>query len=588
MSHDHHTPPEVNRKLVVALIVVFLGYAVSLGFGWPQAATRLIVEAESHASASSHTESPHSSPHESVHHPEGSSTEMPAPADTQGSAGSENDAQQPEPNTEQPAEEATSHDQANTDHSDHSETAGEASHSVAVYPPIWMVAPFAGLLLVIAVFPLLPQTEHWWESNLHRFYVAAGLAAVTLLYYLVVYEHPVEGHWPAHYVSQANPAGLNWGNTWTVFANAILGEFIPFIVLLFSLYTISGGIRIEGDLRATPLINTIIISVGGVLASFVGTTGAAMLLIRLLLDTNSERKHVAHTVVFFIFVVCNCGGCLLPIGDPPLFLGYLRGVPFLWTFQLWKEWAFVNIALIVIYFLWDRFWFYPHEEKRDLRRDAAEVRRLSVNGLWPNLPLLIGVVLGVALLDPSKPFPGTNVHPPLYLREIVQLGMVALSLTFGSEENRAANRFNYGAIIEVAALFFGIFITMQPPLQILHVEGPRLGLTEPWQFFWATGMLSSFLDNAPTYVVFFETARTLGGHDLVPPGTGVAHHLLVAVSLGAVFMGANTYIGNGPNFMVRAIAEKRGVKMPSFFGYMLYSGCILLPLLVLTTLVFLL
>jgi Na+/H+ antiporter NhaD/arsenite permease-like protein len=588
MSHDHHTPPEVNRKLVVALIVVFLGYAVSLGLGWPQAATRLIVEAESHASASSHTESPHSSPHESVHHPEGSSTEMPAPADTQGSAGSENDAQQPEPKTEQPAEEATSHDQANTDHSDHSETAGEASHSVAVHPPIWMVAPFAGLLLVIAVFPLLPQTEHWWESNLHRFYVAAGLAAVTLLYYLVVYEHPVEGHWPAHYVSQANPAGLNWGNTWTVFANAILSEFIPFIVLLFSLYTISGGIRIEGDLRATPLINTIIIFVGGVLASFVGTTGAAMLLIRLLLDTNSERKHVAHTVVFFIFVVCNCGGCLLPIGDPPLFLGYLRGVPFLWTFQLWKEWAFVNIALIVIYFLWDRFWFYPHEEKRDLRRHAAEVRRLRVNGLWPNLPLLIGVVLGVALLDPSKPFPGTNVHPPLYLREIVQLGMVALSLTFGSEENRAANRFNYGAIIEVAALFFGIFITMQPPLQILHVEGPRLGLTEPWQFFWATGALSSFLDNAPTYVVFFETARTLGGHDLVPPGTGVAHHLLVAVSLGAVFMGANTYIGNGPNFMVRAIAEKRGVKMPSFFGYMLYSGCILLPLFALTTLVFLL
>ena len=585
MSHDHHTPPEVNRKLVIALIAVFLGYAVSLGLGWPQAATRLIVEAESHASASHHSGSSHTAPHESDPHPEGSTTEMPAPADTQGSAGSENDAQQPESDTEHPTGKTAPQAEASADHS---ETADEAAHSVAVHPPIWMVAPFAGLLLVIAVFPLLPQTEHWWESNLHRFYVAAGLAAVTLLYYLVIYEHPVEGHWPAHYVSQANPAGLNWGNTWTVFANAILSEFIPFIVLLFSLYTISGGIRIEGDLRATPLINAIIIFVGGVLASFVGTTGAAMLLIRLLLDTNSERKHVAHTVIFFIFVVCNCGGCLLPIGDPPLFLGYLRGVPFLWTFQLWKEWAFVNITLIVIYFLWDRFWFYPHEEKRDLRRDAAEVRRLSVKGLWPNLPLLIGVVLGVALLDPSKPFPGTNVHPPLYLREIVQLGMVALSLTFGSEENRAANRFNYGAIIEVAALFFGIFITMQPPLQILHVEGPRLGLTEPWQFFWATGMLSSFLDNAPTYVVFFETARTLGGHDLVPPGTGVAHHLLVAVSIGAVFMGANTYIGNGPNFMVRAIAEKRGVKMPSFFGYMVYSGCILLPLFALTTLVFLL
>ena len=224
---------------------------------------------------------------------------------------------------------------------------------------------------------------------------AAALAVVTLLYYLLVYEQPVEGHWPAHYVSQATPNGPNWNNTWTVFANAIFSEFIPFIVLLFSLYTISGGIRIEGDLRATPLVNAIIIFVGSVLASFVGTTGAAMLLIRLLLDTNSERKHVAHTVIFFIFAVCNCGGCLLPIGDPPLFLGYLRGVPFLWTFQLWKEWAFVNITLIVLYFLWDTFWFYPREEKRDLRRDVAEVRRLSVKGLWPNLPLLIGVVLGV-------------------------------------------------------------------------------------------------------------------------------------------------------------------------------------------------
>lgn len=583
MSHDHHTPPEVNRKLVIVLVAVFLGYAASLGLGWPQAATQLIVKSESHSSASAHKETT-ADRHSLNKDPEESGQEAADPNHSQDATASGNDGQNFKTDGEQTAEETAPAHEASTENSE----AGESSHSVAVHPPIWMVAPFVALLLVIAVFPLLPLTEHWWESNLHRFYVAAALATVTLLYYLVVYEHPVEGHWPAHYVSQPDPAGVNWGNTWAVFANAIFSEFIPFIVLLFSLYTISGGIRIAGDLRATPLINAIIIFVGGVLASFVGTTGAAMLLIRLLLDTNSERKHVAHTVIFFIFVVCNCGGCLLPIGDPPLFLGYLRGVPFLWTFQLWKEWAFVNITLIVIYFLWDRFWFYPHEAKRDLRRDASQVRGLSIKGLWPNLPLLIGVVLGVALLDPSKPFPGTDVHPPLYLREIVQLGMVALSLTFGSEENRAANRFNYGAILEVAALFFGIFITMQPPLQILHVEGPRLGFTSPWQFFWATGILSSFLDNAPTYVVFFETARTLGGHDLVPPGTGVAHELLVAVSLGAVFMGANTYIGNGPNFMVRAIAEKRGIKMPSFFGYMLYSGCLLLPLFALTTLVFLL
>lgn len=584
MSHDHHTSPETNRKLVIALIVVFLGYAVSLAMGWPQAATRMIVEAESHASAQNQHQSGDGA-HVSVSDSAESAPESVNPKNSDRSSDSEEQVETGEAGQDPGKAEAPTAKQKS---SEHSEPVAEASHSVAVRPPLWMVAPFAALLLIIAVFPLLPQTEHWWESNLHRFYVAAALAVVTLLYYLLVYEHPVEGHFPAHYVSQPAADGLNWGNTWAVFANAIFSEFIPFIVLLFSLYTISGGIRIEGDLRATPLVNAIIILVGSILASFVGTTGAAMLLIRLLLDTNSERKHVAHTVIFFIFAVCNCGGCLLPIGDPPLFLGYLRGVPFLWTFQLWKEWAFVNITLIVLYFLWDTLWFYPREGKRDLRRDAAEVRRLSVKGLWPNLPLLIGVVLGVALLDPSKPFPGTEVHPPLYLREIFQLGMVALSLTFGSDENRAANRFNYGAILEVAALFFGIFITMQPPLQILHVEGPRLGLTQPWQFFWATGALSSFLDNAPTYVVFFETARTLGGHDLVPPGTGVAHHLLVAVSLGAVFMGANTYIGNGPNFMVRAIAEKRGIKMPSFFGYMVYSGCILLPLFVLTTVLFLL
>ncbi|HPZ82107.1 MAG TPA: sodium:proton antiporter [Thermogutta sp.] len=581
MSHDHPTPPEVNRKLVIALVVVFLGYGLSLGLGWPQAATRMIVEAESHASASAHHDSG-ADQHKAPAHSEESASETTSPAED----GHAEEERSKAVEDEQAGADPTGRASSEEAHAGHSEGAEAPSHSVTTHPPLWMVVPFVALLLIIAVFPLLPQTEHWWESNLHRFYVAAALAAVTLLYYLVVYEHPVEGHWPAHYVSQP-AAGLNWGNAWAVFANAILSEFIPFIVLLFSLYTISGGIRIEGDLRATPLVNSIIIFVGAVLASFVGTTGAAMLLIRLLLDTNSERKHVAHTVVFFIFAVCNCGGCLLPTGDPPLFLGYLRGVPFLWTLQLWKEWAFVNIALIVIYFLWDTFWFYPHEQKRDLRRDAAEVRRLRVRGLWPNLPLMIGVVLGVALLDPSKPFPGTEIHPPLYLREIFQLGMVALSLTFGSYENRVANRFNYAAILEVAALFFGIFITMQPPLQILHVEGPRLGLTQPWQFFWATGALGSFLDNAPTYVVFFETARTLGGHDLVPPGTGVAHDLLVAVSLGAVFMGANTYIGNGPNFMVRAIAEKRGIKMPSFFGYMVYSGCILLPLFVLVTIVFL-
>ncbi|MHC4404819.1 MAG: sodium:proton antiporter [Planctomycetota bacterium] len=472
-------------------------------------------------------------------------------------------------------------------------TAGaESAHAEHIHPPpMLMMAPFALLLGAIAILPLVPGTAHWWESNLNRFYVAAVLGCVTLLYYLVWHEHSVEAHWPRHDVVAHNPNGLNLGVAWTVLANALLYEYVPFIMLLFSLYTISGGIRLEGDLAARPLTNTLFIAAGGLLASFVGTTGAAMLLIRPLLETNRDRKRVKHTVIFFIFVVCNCGGCLLPIGDPPLFLGYLRGVEFLWTFALWPEWLFVNGVLLAIYYVWDRFACYPRETLPDITRDERRVRRLKFRGLWPNTLLLLGVVLSVALLDPSKKLPGTNWHPWYFLREIAQVGLVALSLIWGSKTVRAANRFNYHAILEVAALFFGIFVCMQAPLQILHEQGPALGLSTSMHFFWATGSLSSVLDNAPTYVVFFETAKALtkateGLH--ATAGTGfVAESLLVGISLGAVFMGAMTYIGNGPNFMVKAIAEKSGIRMPSFFGFMLYSCLILLPLLALTTLIFL-
>jgi Na+/H+ antiporter NhaD/arsenite permease-like protein len=278
----------------------------------------------------------------------------------------------------------------------------------------------------------------------------------------------------------------------------------------------------------------------------------------------------------------------LPIGDPPLFLGYLRGVDFLWTFRLWPEWLFVNGVLLAVYYLWDHFWCYPREEVRDIRRDEKLVRGLRLVGLWPNALLLLGVVLSVALLDPSKTLPGTGWRPWYYLREIAQLGLVALSLIWGSRAVRRANHFNYHAILEVAALFFGIFICMQAPLQILHVKGPDLGLTSPMHFFWATGSLSSMLDNAPTYVVFFETAKALTAKTGIAPAiAGVAESLLVGISLGAVFMGAMTYIGNGPNFMVKAIAEKSGVRMPSFFGFMVYSGAILVPLFVIATLIFL-
>lgn len=454
------------------------------------------------------------------------------------------------------------------------------SHGPSAAPPYWTVIPFVMLLLAIAVFPLVRITEHWWESNVNRFKVAAGLGLLTLGYYAVLHHSPVEAHWPAHSVVEPGEGALQTGFVVATLGNAILSEYVPFIILLFSLYTIAGGIRIEGDLQANPLTNASFMAVGGLLASFIGTTGAAMLLIRPLLDTNDERKHVRHTVVFFIFVVCNCGGCLLPIGDPPLFLGYLEGVNFTWTLGLWEPWLFVNGLLLLTYCLLDQFYYYPRETKKDIKRDITHTRRIRISGLGLNFPLLVGVVLAVGLLDPKKSLPGTEWHAWMFMREIIQLGLVAISLYWGSKQIREKNNFNYHAIVEVAALFIGIFVCMQPALQILAEKGQVIaGSLNPTGFFWATGGLSSFLDNAPTYLVFFKAAQ-------VPPVTGetagVNEMVLVAISLGAVFMGAMTYIGNGPNFMVKAIAEKSGVKMPSFFGYMAYSCLFLLPILALT------
>jgi Na+/H+ antiporter NhaD/arsenite permease-like protein len=457
---------------------------------------------------------------------------------------------------------------------------GEDAHAIAA-PPFWTVIPFVLLLASIAVLPLIPATSHWWESNLNRFKVAGGLALLTVAYYAFLHSGAIEGHWPAHHVVAPTEGGVQTGLVNTILANAMLQEFVPFIVLLFSLYTISGGIRIACNFQARPTTNALFMGVGSILASFIGTTGAAMLLIRPLLETNRERKYVAHTVVIFIFIVCNCGGCLLPIGDPPLFLGYLEGVPFLWTLRLWKEWLFVNGLLIVTYLLIDGLWFYRRETRADIEHDSRVFHRLVIAGWKLNAPLLLGVVLAVALLDPSKPFPGTAWHPWMYLREVAQLCLVGLSLRLGSKQVRDANLFTYAAIIEVAALFVGIFICMQPALQILAIKGSELGLSSPAHFFWASGSLSSVLDNAPTYLVFFKAAQSLPS-SAGTPVAGVDPMILAAVSLGSVFMGAMTYIGNGPNFMVRAIAESFGVKMPSFFGYMVYSFLILLPILALT------
>ncbi|MCA9114213.1 MAG: sodium:proton antiporter [Planctomycetaceae bacterium] len=460
----------------------------------------------------------------------------------------------------------------------------EAAHAVSP-PALYSVIPFIVLLLAIALLPLSRRTEHWWEHNLNRLLVAGGLGLMTLSYYGLLYGQGVLDH-TTHQLSAPG-----WPAAVAVLKNALLVEYIPFITLLFSLYVISGGVSIEGRFTGTPQMNTGIIGIGALLASFIGTTGAAMLLIRPLLQANIRRNRVSHTVVFFIFVVCNTGGCLLPIGDPPLFLGYLRGVSFTWTLGLWPMWLFMNLTLLAVYFLWDlvasrrespdAFELPPAESAADGRSVSQPRLRIGggLNFLW-----LAGVIACVALLDPSKAVPGTHWHAPLYFREVMMLGLTALSLWTTTPEIRHSNAFNYDAILEVAALFTGIFICMQAPIQLLNTWGPQLGFDQPWKYFWGTGLLSSFLDNAPTYVVFFETARTMETSGVAVAGVGASY--LVSISLGAVFMGAMTYIGNGPNFMVKAIAEKNNIRMPSFFGYMVYSCLVLLPLSTLLTFLF--
>lgn len=406
-------------------------------------------------------------------------------------------------------------------------------------PPLYTVAPFVALLLAIAVCPL--WVPHWWESNRNKLFVSAALGLPILVLY-----------------SMRRPGALL----------GMAEEYVSFVILLGGLYVIAGGVLLRGDLIATPLTNTAFLALGSVLASFVGTTGASMLLIRPVLQTNRERTHIRHTVIFFIFLVSNIGGMLTPLGDPPLFLGYLQGVAFTWTFRLWAHWALQVAVLLALYFVWDTRQ-YAREPIDALRRDRSELEPLRVrgaqNGLWLGL-----VVLAVAFL-----------HEPW--REAAIVALAALSLWRTPRDVRRANGFTSYPIVEVAVLFFGIFLTVIPALDILRARGGELGVGEPWQFFWATGLLSSFLDNAPTYLTFLALGQGLG---LAREVVGVPHAILAAISVGAVSMGANSYIGNAPNFMVKSIAEEQGVKMPSFLGYMAYSGGILLPLFVVVTLLF--
>jgi Na+/H+ antiporter NhaD/arsenite permease-like protein len=395
------------------------------------------------------------------------------------------------------------------------------------------------MLLVIALCPLC--VPHWWEPNRHKLLVSAVLGAPVAAFYAL--------RRPAALVHAAE-------------------DYVSFVVLLAGLFVISGGILLRGDLVATPAINTAFLALGGLLASFVGTTGASMLLVRALLQTNSERTRVQHTVVFFIFIVANVGGMLTPLGDPPLFLGYLAGVPFAWTFRLLPHWGLMLAVLLGTFFAYDSVMF-AREPLAAILRDRARREPLRVhgglNGAWLAL-----VVLAVAFL--GAPW-----------REAAIVALAAVSLGLTASRIRRDNGFSAGPMVEVAVLFAGIFLTMIPALELLRARGSELGVREAWQFFWGAGLLSSLLDNAPTYLTFLALAQ---GLRLPGDVVGVPAAILAALSVGSVAMGANTYIGNAPNFMVKAIAEQAGVKMPGFFGYMLYSGVVLLPLFVVVTLVF--
>lgn len=437
-------------------------------------------------------------------------------------------------------------------------------------PGLLSSVPFCLLLLCIAVLPLFHGTHHWWERNQNKLLISLSLGTLTLIYYFF---RPAGFH-------DADP-GLP--SVVSVLSHAILHEYIPFVVMLFCLYTISGGIRWEIRMYASPAVNSMILLIGALLASFIGTTGASMLLIRPLLEVNQYRRYKLHTILFFIFLVSNIGGSLLPLGDPPLFIGYLRGVPFLWTLNLLPHWSVAVGILLAVYFCWDTL-VYRKESVPSIHPtilpDGTRGKQFVTDGKLNYLWLAL-VVFCIALVVPNKAFLGTNWIVPAFLREALMLAFTWFSWVTTSHNIRSKNEFNFVAIGEVAFLFIGIFICMMPPLEILQHRGTELQISEPWQFFWATGILSSFLDNAPTYAIFFQAATSLH-----PGQTRPEDPILIAISVGAVFMGAMTYIGNGPNFMIKSIAENAGIKMPSFFGYLLYSMMILVPLFVALTWIF--
>ena len=429
--------------------------------------------------------------------------------------------------------------------------------------------PFVGILLSIALFPLL--APHAWEH--HHGKIAAAWAVFVVV-----------------------PMAVLLGMTETVhaLAHTALLEYIPFILLLLALFTVASGIVVSGNLHGSPVTNTILLGIGTILASLIGTTGASMVMIRPVLRANDDRKHNVHVVVFFIFLVSNIGGSLTPLGDPPLFLGFLRGVDFFWTTQhLLPETLLTAGTVLALFFVMDAV---IYRREGHVARDPTPDKPIRLLG---GINLLLGAVIICAILLSAKlklgtfSVLGTEVAIQDLLRDATMIAVTLVSLAITPKANHEANGFSWTPIAEVAALFAGIFITIIPVLAMLRagssgVFAPLIatvtnadGTANIAAYFWMTGALSSFLDNAPTYLVFFEMA---GGDAkwLMQEGAMT----LAAISAGAVFMGANTYIGNAPNFMVYAIARQQGVAMPSFFGYMLWSGAILLPVFVLVTLIF--
>ena len=424
-----------------------------------------------------------------------------------------------------------------------------------------MLIPFVCQLLCIAVFPLT-KLEHWWENNTHKLMVSFLLGL------------PVAG-W------------LCMNGMTHELEHQMVYDYVPFILLLMALFVTTGGICIKGDLKATPLVNCAILSVGFLLASFMGTTGAAMLLIRLLLQTNSQRKYTTHTVLFFIAMVANCGGILTPLGDPPLFLLFQKGTPFGWFMGMAPEWLTTGLLLLAVYYVMDSF-YYKRESHERLKADEAEQEKITVTGLI-NLVWLACVILSTMFINSTYIPAMGEADAPFYLkllREWAFILIIILSVLTTKKTVRTNNNFSWTPILEVACVFCGIFATMIPAL--MYLQQHPLPITEPWQFVYCTGSLSAFLDNAPTAMVFHATATTLAEPGAVNLVAGVSEPLLRGISMGAVFFGSLTYIGNGPNFMVKSIAEQNGFRMPSFFVYMLkFSLIICLPIFIIVQLIFL-